>query len=561
MVAYNAVVIYLPSMAVRSLLGISQYYSILLFGSLCILYSVAGGLKAVLWTDTLQGALMLGSVLVVASVGTYNVGGLSQVLRRLNDGGRLNFDGFLNTDLTTRHTLIGMVIGTTIKEIYMNAINQVQVQRALSLPSLKRGQLAFVLCSLFGAIITIISAYLGAVVYSAYGSCDPYLNDEIPRRDVILLHYVAHHLEHVPGLRGLFVAGIFSACLSTLSSAANSIAALVLNDFVRPLAKFRWSAIRGGASDPPPTGLSDKSSLPIAKLLTALAGAVCVLAAFAIDKANARLMQATATLSGAIGVPFLSSFVLGMYTNFANTTGVLAGFLITLTFGGYFTYLQVFVRPPLEPTTFVQFNQQCRFVFNMTREPTEALYATSYFVADDDYRLMSQLEPSGAAQPDEQPPPPPPLELANISYLMLPLIQCTLMVVVTCVVSLATGGLRQTVDERLMVGCLGSSQRSSKRFNLSIAASKHNQSVFSPHNSLARDHKAPTQLSSAQLALQILANSIGGPDPATGSGRTKRTTLANSIGCHLLLLLLLFMLPVLLGLNSNLGSGAPASVA
>lgn len=471
MIAYNAIVIYLPSMAVHTMLGISQYYSIFLFGSLCILYSVAGGLKAVLWTDTLQAGLMFLSLIVVAAIGTYDAGGFRQLYELVRDGGRINFDGFLNTDLSTRHTLIGILFGATLKEIYMVGVNQVQVQRALSLPSLRLGQIGYILCSVFGALFTLLASYCGAVVYASYGSCDPKLNDEIPRRDIILLHYVANRLGRIPGARGLFAAGIFSASLSTLSSAANSIAALALQDFVRPLLN-RFLAHSTKRQRNQRSTLSDKNSLLVAKISTALAGSICVLAAFALDKANSRLMQATATLNAAIGVPFLASFLLGMFTNFVNTTGVIAGFIVNLSFGIYVTYAQVFVKPPLEPTMFVQFNGQCPLVFNMTLRPTEALYATSYFVPDPTIQLQQLV--------DEKKP----FELSDISYLMLPIVQFILMIVIACSVSLVSGGHKQSVAEELTANCSGRAPRPKVSVSCEpfaqIEAKLRNQLILSP---------------------------------------------------------------------------------
>lgn len=418
MISYNAVVIYLPAVAVQSIFGISQHYSILLFGSLCVLYSVIGGLKAVVWTDLFQGVMMLLSLILVAAIGTYDAGGFAQVVEDSKKGGRLDLNTFMNVDLTTRHTLIGVLFGVTLKYIYTTSLNQVQIQRALSLPTLRSGQWSFVLCSIFGAIVVALSSYLGAVIYSAYGPCDPYLGGEISRRDIILLHYVAHRLDQVPGLRGLFVAGIVSATLSTLSSFANSMAALALQDFVRPL-HARFSSSRNE--------MSEKKTVIVAKLLTAVFGIVCVLMAYAIEKANSRLLQTTATLLGAIGVPFLTSFVLGIFTRFVNTTGILAGFFVNLSFGIYVTIVQVFIKDPLKPAMLVYHNEQCPAVYNMTLLPNQlhppyTVWATKDAVQKEFY-------------------------ITDISYIMLPVVQFVLMILVSSVVSLMTGGCRQHVPD------------------------------------------------------------------------------------------------------------------
>lgn len=419
MVAYNSVVIYLPAMAMQSIFGLSQHFSILVFGSLCVVYSVIGGLKAVVWTDFFQGMMMLSSLILVGSIGTYDSGGFVKVYEDVSRGGRLNFDTFMNLDLTTRHTLIGVLFGATLKYIYMTSLNQVQIQRALSLPSLRLGQLSFVLCSIFGALVVLLSSYLGAVIYAAYGPCDPYLDGEIPRRDVILLHYVAHRLGRVAGLRGLFVAGIVSATLSTLSSFANSMAALALQDFIKPLYTRYWSSSLNGRE------MTERQTLFAAKLLTAVFGIVCVLAAYAIDKANSRLLQTTGTLLGAIGVPFLASFVLGIFTRIVNTTGILVGFVLTLTLGVYVTFVQVFLKEPLKPLMFVYNNDQCPLVYNMTIQSSELYYTEAIY--------MPKAKQS--------------FHISDISYIMLPVVQFAIMLIVTPIVSLLTGGWQQQVPD------------------------------------------------------------------------------------------------------------------
>lgn len=59
--------------------------------SICVFYTMLGGIKAVVWTDVVQGGIMLLSVILVAVLGTINTGGLATVLENASDGGRLDF--------------------------------------------------------------------------------------------------------------------------------------------------------------------------------------------------------------------------------------------------------------------------------------------------------------------------------------------------------------------------------------------------------------------------------------------------------------------------------------
>lgn len=429
MIFYNAVVLYLPSLALQTILNLSKFYSILVIGIMCVVYSAIGGIKAVVWTDFFQAALMYTAIIVVGAVGTYEAGGFGQVIEKAAQGGRLQLsDDFFGFDLTTRHTLMGFVFASTFKQIYLVGLNQVQIQRALSLPSLKHGQYAFIFCSVFTALINVLATYMGFVMYSTYQSCDPYLAHEIPRRDSLIVHYVANRFARIPGLRGIFVAGIFSATLSTLSSFANSMAALALEDFIKPIIR------KCGRPEP-----SGQTLTWIAKVLATLFGFICVLTAYLVERANSRLLQATTTMFGAIGVPFVAAFALGIYTQFTNTLGILVGFAVTLSLGCYVTIYQTFFMPPLQPTMPVYYNDKCEGVFNMSISSDTLPPLTEIFGGSELFFLA---------------PVKPPFSIEQISYIQLAGIQFVLMIVVASVASLISGGWRQVIDNRYLASVI-----------------------------------------------------------------------------------------------------------
>lgn len=426
-IIYNSVVMYLPAMALNSIFGISQHLSILVFGLLCVLYSVVGGLKAVVWADFFQGLMIFGCILSIATIGTYEAGGVNELFSTAFSGGRLNLGNIDNVDLSTRHTYFGLIVGGTLNYICMTSMNQVQLQRALSLPTLGLAQWSIILCTLYGTVILFLAGYMGFVIYSAYGPCDPFLNGQIHRRDIILMHYVADRLGYIPGLRGLFVAGIVSATLSTLSSFANSMSAVALQDFATPLhRKFCAQTL-----------LSGRQSLHLAKIFTCLFGLVCIVLAYAVEKANSRLLQIALTLLSAVGIPFLASFVLGIYTRFTNSTGINIAIILSVAFGGYIVVVQAFLSAALEPITSVVQNEQCFSVYNMTLDPSQlsstSVVSSSFGVQKSDHTIID-----GNNHPF----------LADTSYLMLPVLQFILMLLIAPAVSLATGGLRNKVPDK-----------------------------------------------------------------------------------------------------------------
>ena len=107
------------------------------------------------------------------------------------------------------------------------------VQRYLSIPTLKQAQKSvWIVLPMVIVLITILSG-IGLVVYASYDGCDPVNTHRVSASDQLFPLFVMDTLGDYPGVPGLFVAGIFSGALSTVSSGVNSLAATTLEDFVK----------------------------------------------------------------------------------------------------------------------------------------------------------------------------------------------------------------------------------------------------------------------------------------------------------------------------------------
>lgn len=111
------------------------------------------------------------------------------------------------------------------------------IQRYLSLPTLKAGYRS-VWIFVFGVIsLMMLCSYNGLLMYATYKNCDPLTTSLAKQKDQMLPLFVMETLGEFPGLSGLFIAGVFSAALSSLSTCLNSMSAVVLEDFVKPYTK------------------------------------------------------------------------------------------------------------------------------------------------------------------------------------------------------------------------------------------------------------------------------------------------------------------------------------
>ncbi|XP_045535023.1 putative sodium-dependent multivitamin transporter [Papilio machaon] len=321
MILYSGVVLYAPSIVLETVTGLTRIVSILVVGLACTLYSTLGGMKAVVFTDLLQSLLMFAAVISVVVFTSLELGGFFQIFEIAKEGGRLDFSNF-SVDPTERHTWWSLLIGGVINFLSLYAVNQTQVQRLLTVSTLERSKSCLwwswpVLC-----VLSLATCVSGLGIYAVYKDCDPFTSGKITAIDQLLPYYVVHAMGAAPGLAGLFVAGIFSASLSTISSSCNSLAAITLTDYFGRCCK-----------------LSASSTLWLTKMAACGYGLLFLTLAFLAQYLGG-VLQSAMTIFGAVGGPLLGVFTLGMFTTFANELGacigLLSGLSLTLwiSFGG-----------------------------------------------------------------------------------------------------------------------------------------------------------------------------------------------------------------------------------
>ncbi|XP_070387667.1 putative sodium-dependent multivitamin transporter isoform X1 [Dermacentor albipictus] len=317
MVLYMAVVLYAPAVALSAVTGISKWLSIISVGLVCTFYCTIGGMKAVLWTDLFQSILMFVSMFAVVGVGTYRMGGVSNVWNEALAGGRIEFFNF-DPDPTVRHTVWTLAIGGIFVYVSLYGVNQAQVQRLMTVSTLKKAQLALFLNWPIVSALSLITSSAGIVMYANFRHCDPLLSGKITKTDQVLPYFVMLYLGGVPGLPGLFVAGIFSGALSTVSSAVNSLAAVMLEDFVRPFCISQKTY--------------DKHASLILKVLAFFFGVLCVLLTGLVEQLGG-VLQASFMIFGVVGGPLLGVFTLGFLCRRANQEAALSGLVAGLLMG------------------------------------------------------------------------------------------------------------------------------------------------------------------------------------------------------------------------------------
>ncbi|XP_028653039.2 solute carrier family 5 member 6a [Erpetoichthys calabaricus] len=312
MVIYMGVVLYAPALALNAVTGFDLWGAVLAVGLVCTLYTALGGLKAVIWTDVFQTVVMFAGQLTVIVVGAWRVGGMGEVWKIAQEGGRISGIDF-NPDPFERHTFWTLAFGGIFMMLALYGVNQAQVQRYLSSKTEKEAIKSCYLVFPCQQIVLALGCVMGLVMYAQYRENSPLASGYVKMPDQMVLYFVMDVLQDLPGLPGLFVACLFSGSLSTISSAFNSLATVTMEDLIKPYFP----------------SMTEKKATVLSKLLALGYGIVCLGMAYIASQMGS-VLQAALSIFGMVGGPLLGVFCLGIFFPCANSVGALSGLLAGL---------------------------------------------------------------------------------------------------------------------------------------------------------------------------------------------------------------------------------------
>ncbi|KAF2899841.1 hypothetical protein ILUMI_06345 [Ignelater luminosus] len=325
-IMFLPIVIYVPSLAFNQVTGIDVHLIGSIVCIICVFYTVLGGLKAVVYTDTWQIIVMFLSVIVIVLLGTISVGGPSTVWDRSHEGNRIIFDNF-STSMYERHTVFAVITGGIIYWTAFNGVNQTMVQRYLSLPTERDSRISVFIFTAGVSAFVSLCVYSGLLVYATYFKCDPLSSGRIHREDQLLPLYVMETVGHLRGVPGLFIAGVFGAALSSLSVILNSTSAVVLEDFVKGCLRIQ---------------IQERTATYLVKIVVLTLGAMSIGFLFIVEHMGGILVGATSLSAIAASTTF-GVFTLGMIIPWSNSVGAIVGAIAgaimssTIAFGSQYS--------------------------------------------------------------------------------------------------------------------------------------------------------------------------------------------------------------------------------
>lgn len=142
---------------------------------------------------------MFVAVFLVIISGIVYANGIENIFIEADKGGRLELWNF-DPDPTVRHSWWTLIIGGMFTYCSLYAVNQVQVQRLLTVKSLKSAQKALWISWPLLVVLSIATSFSGLVIFHYYRKCDPLMSKRISKEDQIMPIYVVDALSHIPGV-------------------------------------------------------------------------------------------------------------------------------------------------------------------------------------------------------------------------------------------------------------------------------------------------------------------------------------------------------------------------
>lgn len=319
------IVLYSGAIGIESLFGVSDFLgvdttqglwiTIVVIGAIGSIYAIFGGLKAVAYSDTINGlGLLIGGLLIpilaLMAIGDNNiVNGLVKVYEFAPE--KFNVIGKPDSVLPFEVLFTGLIIN----QLYFWGMNQAIIQRALGAKNLKEAQKGLLLTGLFKILIPLVIVLPGVICYFYFQ--DTYFDQQ----DSVYPQLVKKVLP--VWLIGFFAAVIMGAVLSTFNSVLNSVATLFSVDIVKKHLN---------------KNIGDTQLVRIGKGTSAVLAIVAIFTAPMVANASDGLYQLLQELNGIFFIPIASILLAGFFMKKVSALGAKVALIFGLCFYIFMTW-------------------------------------------------------------------------------------------------------------------------------------------------------------------------------------------------------------------------------
>jgi len=307
--AAEGVRLFAISIVIGIAIGTSDITSIVIITVLTLLYTVKGGMAAVIWTDVMQMFVYIGgSIAALWALGHQVPGGWSTIHQVGQAAGKFTVFHFA-LNLTTTYTFWTGLIGGCFLTMASHGTDQLMVQRLLAARNLRESRLALLSSWVIVALQFALFLCVGAGLYAYYTRVAPGMSFSSPDRI-----FPAFIVDHMPaGISGLIIAAVLAAAMSNLSAVLNSLSSTTVVDF--------YMKVRPNAAARERSSISHVSTLFWAVALCGLAF---------ISRGSKHVVEVGLSIASVAYGSLLGVFLLGTMTRRANEAGSILGMIVGL---------------------------------------------------------------------------------------------------------------------------------------------------------------------------------------------------------------------------------------
>jgi len=328
--------LFIGALAFSTVTGQPMVPSILIAGVVAGIYTLSGGIRAVIWTDTLQGAVFVIAAVTALLVVLGNVGGFGGVWDAAGSAGKTQvfhfpalggptaaeiWQSFMTHYVSASSGFFVALFGGFFLTLASHGTDQDMVQRLLTTRDGRRGGAALVGSAITNFPLSALFLLLGTGLWAFYQSdlAGSVVEYDISDNKRIFPIFVLHEIP--VGLRGLIFAGLFAAAMSSMDSALNALATTwVVN-------------IRRDVKDPEDRLRMTRRATVVLGVLLVGAALACVVWAEAMAASGFGLIDLALGSMTVLYGGLLGAFLVGMATRRGSERSVMTGMLTSGVLG------------------------------------------------------------------------------------------------------------------------------------------------------------------------------------------------------------------------------------
>lgn len=340
-------ILYLLALTINTIFGWNIAVVIIVTGIVVMIYSLLGGIQAVVWTDAIQGIILIGGAIACAAYILVSMPqGAGQLFEIASANDKFSLGSF-GLDLSQPTFWVVMVYGIFIN-LQNFGIDQNYVQRYVASKSDLDAKKSAFSGGMLYVPISLLFLFIGTALYAFYQSSAGFLPAElqdVTRSDGVFPYFIVNELPM--GITGLLIASIFAAGMSTISTSYNSSATVFLTDYYQRF--FKKSA-------------SDKEAMKVLYISSAIISVCGILIALAMINVKS-VLDAWWKLASVFSGGMLGLFLLGVVSKRTNVVGAIAGVLVGIAVIVWMSLSQLFLG---EDALANQFHTYLTIVFGTT---------------------------------------------------------------------------------------------------------------------------------------------------------------------------------------------------